>query len=125
MFNNKSEVYVKIDNNNLILDIVSKWCLNDLNDYILIDSGYGDKYSQAQGNYFPKDKQLRDYQGRCNYKYENGEIVELTEDEKLNLFPVQEKEPTETEILQKQLLETQVIVANLQEQILLNQNGGK
>lgn len=35
------------------------------------------------------------------------------------------KEPTETEKLQKQLLETQAIVANLQEQILLNQNGGK
>lgn len=30
------------------------------------------------------------------------------------------KEPSETEILQKQLLETQAIVANLQEQILLN-----
>ncbi|OSA88179.1 UNVERIFIED_ORG: hypothetical protein B2H93_18890, partial [Clostridium botulinum] len=47
------------------------------------------------------------------------EIKEWEESNKSN-----PKEPTETEILQKQLLETQALVANLQEQILLKQNGG-
>lgn len=33
-------------------------------------------------------------------------------------------QPTKEELLQKQLLETQAILANLQEQILLKSNGG-
>lgn len=119
----KIQVYIKINKYNCIIDIDSSIFLTNISGYIRIDEGYGDKYSHAQGMYL--DKQIRDDQGRCNYKYENGEIVELTEEEKSNLFPVEEKEPSETEILQKQLLETQAIVANLQEQILLNQNGGK
>lgn len=120
MDENKIKVYVKIDENNIVKDINSSIFLNDIENYIEVDEGFGDKYCHAQGNYFPKEKPLMDNKGRFNYKYENGEVVELTEEEKLKLFPVQEKEPTETEILQKQLLETQAIVANLQEQILLN-----
>lgn len=117
---NKIKVYVKLGKNNSICEIESSVFLKDTKGYLQIDEGYGQKYAHAQNYYFPKEKPLRDNQGRCNYKHENNEVVELTEDEKLNLFPVQEKEPTETEILQKQLLETQAIVANLQEQILLN-----
>lgn len=120
MEENQIKVYIKIDANNCIVDINSSIFLENIKDYIKIDEGYGDKYSHAQGNYFPIEKPLKNSKGIPNYKYENDEIVALTEEEKLNLFPVQEKEPTETEILQKQLLETQAIVANLQEQILLN-----
>ncbi|MCQ2017484.1 hypothetical protein [Clostridium butyricum] len=125
MEKNKIKVYIKLDGNNCITEINSSIFLKDISHYTYIDEGIGLRYAHAQNYYFPKEKPLRDNQGRCNYKHENNEVVELTEDEKLNLFPVQEKEPTETEILQKQLLETQAIVANLQEQILLNQNGGK
>ena len=43
------------------------------------------------------------------------------------LIPVVETtpEPTQEELLKKQLLETQASLASLQEQILLNQAGGK
>lgn len=125
MEENQIKVYIKIDANNCIVDINSSIFLEDIKDYIKIDEGTGQKYAHAQNYYFPIEKPLKNSKGIPNYKYENDEIVALTEEEKLNLFPVQEKEPTETEILQKQLLETQAIVANLQEQILLNQNGGK
>lgn len=111
------QVYIKLYDN-YITSINSSIFLTNIDGYIKIDEGIGDKYAHAQNMYL--NKKVMDNQGRYNYKYENDEVVELTEDEKLNLFPVQEKEPTETEILQKQLLETQAIVANLQEQILLN-----
>ncbi|MDM8130093.1 hypothetical protein QUW38_02030 [Clostridium butyricum] len=126
MKENIIEVYIRLSENNIITDIessISSHFIDFTNKWILLDKGWGDKYAHAQNMYL--DESLRDDLGRFNYKYENGEVVELTEDEKLNLFPVREKGPTETEILQKQLLETQAIVANLQEQILLNQNGGK
>lgn len=116
------QVYIKLYDN-YIVSINSSIFLTNIDGYIKIDEGVGDKYAHAQNMYL--DENLRDDLGRFNYKYENGEVVELTDEEKLKFFPVQEKEPTETEILQKQLLETQAIVANLQEQILLSQNGGK
>ncbi|KJZ94919.1 MULTISPECIES: hypothetical protein [unclassified Clostridium] len=119
------EVYVNIDSENFITGIYSDWELTSKSNAIKIDDGFGDKYSHAQNNYFPIEMPLKDSKGIPNYKYENNKVVELTEEEKLKFFPVQEKELTETEILQKQLLETQAIVANLQEQILLSQNGGK
>lgn len=125
MEENKIKVYIKLDSNNCITEINSSIFLKDISHYTYIDEGTGQKYAHAQNYYFPIEKPLKNSKGIPNYKYENGEIVELTEEEKLNLFPVEEKEPTETAILQKQLLETQAIVANLQEQILLNQNGGK
>ncbi|OFS20979.1 hypothetical protein [Clostridium sp. HMSC19A10] len=123
MEENQIKVYIKIDANNCIIEVNSSIFLKDISHYTYIGEGTGQKYAHAQNYYFPIGKPLKNGKGIPNYKYENGGIVELTEDEKLNLFPVQEKEPTETEILQKQLLETQAIVANLQEQILLN--GGK
>ena len=119
----KIKVYIKIDEKTCITDINSSIFLNNTEHCIQIDEGVGDKYAHAQNQYL--NKPLRDNLGRCNYKYIDNKIVELTDEEKEILFPKQEKEPTETEILQKQLLETQAIVANLQEQILLNQNGGK
>lgn len=115
----KYKVYAVTDENKCIISIESDLTLENTTGYIQIDEGTGDKYAHAQRNYFPKEKSLRDNLGRCNYKYIDNKIVELTDEEKEILFPKQEKEPTETEILQKQLLETQAIVANLQEQILL------
>lgn len=128
MLENKIKVYIKIDENNCIIDINSSIFLSNTENYICIDEGFGDKYSHAQGNYFDVkngEKPLRDSKGRCNYKYIDNKVVELTEEEKENLFPVQEPQPSREEQLEQQLLETQALVANLQEQILLNQGGTK
>lgn len=118
---NKIKVYIKVDENNCITDINSSIFLDSTENYICIDEGSGDKYAHAQGNYFPKG--LIDNQGRYNYKYIDNKVVEITEEEKGSLFPEQEEQPTEAELLKQQLLETQAQLANLQEQILLN-NGG-
>lgn len=69
-----TSVYIKIDNDNNIIDIDSDFILNDLTGWIKIDEGYGDKYGHAQQHYL--DKPLT-YYGKYNYKYINGEIVEI------------------------------------------------
>lgn len=121
MLENKIKVYIKIDENNCITDINSSIFLSSIENYICIDEGFGDKYSHAQGNYLSKP--VIDSKGRYNYKYIDDKAVELTGEEKECLYPKQEQQPTEAELLKQQLLETQAQLAELQEQILLN-NGG-
>lgn len=101
----KYKVYVKLDENNCIAVVESDLTLKDTTGYVQIDEGTGDKYAHAQGNYFPRDKPLRDRQGRGNYKYVNNEVVELTDEEKESLFPTQVQQPTEQQILNAKLLQ--------------------
>lgn len=128
---NKYKVYIKIDENKCITNVESSLTLTDTSDYIQIDEGTGDKYSHAQGNYFPRDKPLRDSQGRCNYKYVNNEVVELTDEEKESLFPTQVQQPTEQQILNAKLLQDNANMQleleqqkQLNAQILLQLAGG-
>lgn len=86
------KVYVKTNENNEIIEINSSIFLADTNDYIEIDSGYGDKYAHAQGNYL--DKPLTDEQGRYNYKLVDGVVVEIAEEDK----PVIEPQPIEKSV---------------------------
>lgn len=124
MEDNIIKVYVKVDNNNVIKEINSSIFIQDLTGWTQIDEGQGDKYSHAQGNYFPKEKGLMDNQFKYNYKLVDGKVAELTDEEKEKLFPTKTPEPTKQELLENQLLETQAILASLQEQILLKSNGG-
>ena len=101
----KYKVYIKTDKNNCVTNVESDLTLKNTTGYVQIDEGIGDKYSHAQGNYFPRDKPLRDSQGRGNYKYVNNEVVELTDEEKESLFPTQVQQPTEQQILNAKLLQ--------------------
>lgn len=47
-------VYVKTDDTNRITAVNSSAFLPDVTGWTEIDSGYGDNYHHAQGNYFPK-----------------------------------------------------------------------
>lgn len=96
----KIKVYVKLDENNVIIEINSSIFLKDTTDYIEIDEGQGDKFAHAQGNYLPKG--LIDNNGHYNYKYDNG-LVELTDEEKEVLFPAPKPQPTELEKLDARL----------------------
>lgn len=59
-------VYVKVDESNRITAINSSEFLTDVTRWTEIDSGYGDKYHHAQGNYFPQP--LYDERGIKRYK---------------------------------------------------------
>ena len=123
-------VYVKVDESNRVTSINSSAFLADVTGWTEIDSGYGDKYHHAQGNYF--DKPLCDERGIYRYKayqfvdapagkiiarfFKNGEeyvILERTQEEMDADYVPPEVKPTDTErILQleseKKLLTAQV-----------------
>ncbi|MGN0665335.1 MAG: hypothetical protein ACI4KF_02280 [Huintestinicola sp.] len=73
-------VYIKTDEVNRITAMDSEAFISDFTGWIMIDEGNGDKYAHAQGNYLPKP--LYDKYGRNNFMYEDGRIVEISEDEK-------------------------------------------
>lgn len=72
-------VYVRADEYNRIVAINSSAFLTDLDGWVEIDSGLGDKYHHAQNNYFPKP--LYDDRGIMQYKLVDGEPVERTQEE--------------------------------------------
>lgn len=92
LLENIIKVYIRVDENNYVTSINSSIFLDNVENYICIDEGSGDKYAHAQGNYLSKS--LMDEQGRYNYKYINNKLVELSEDDK----PVIEQDiPVKTE----------------------------
>lgn len=72
-------VYVKLDDANRITAINSSAFLRNTDSWTEIDSGYGDKYHHAQGNYFPLP--IMDDRGIYRYKLVDGQPVERTAEE--------------------------------------------
>lgn len=81
-------VYVKLDSNNVVVEILSNIESQitgiSIDGWTQIDEGTGDKYTHAQGNYL--DKGLIDINNKYNYKLVDGNVVELTEDEKTKII---------------------------------------
>lgn len=80
MGDGKYIVYIRVDGNGSVIEINSDAFLDNIDGYIEIDSGYGDKYHHAQNNYFSKP--LYDERWCANYKLENNIIVDRTDEEK-------------------------------------------
>lgn len=72
-------VYVKPNDSGYITSVNSSAFLRNTDGWTEIDSGYGDKYHHAQGNYFPQP--IMDERGICRYKLVNGSPVERTQEE--------------------------------------------
>lgn len=66
-----------------------------------IDQGQGDKYAHAQSQYL--EKGLIDEQGRYNYKYVDGKVIEVAEAEKPTIEEPKAV-PTEQEKINAQLM---------------------
>ena len=71
----KTKVYIKVDENNNIIDINSDIFIEDTGGWIFIDDGHGDKYDHAQSSYL--NKPLINEDGTYNYKFINDEIIEI------------------------------------------------
>lgn len=84
-------VYVKTDEKNRITDINSSAFISDISEWTKIDSGDGDRYHHAQGNYLPKP--ITDENGVYRFKFENGAICERSEDEMAADMPTPEPAP--------------------------------
>lgn len=73
------KVYVRVDENNRIIEINSSEFIKDLEGWTQIDAGEGDRYHHAQGNYF--DKPVFNEQGIPVYKLADGKAIERTAEE--------------------------------------------
>lgn len=90
-------VYAKLNDNNVITQINSEIFIQDFEGWTLIDENVvGDRGAHAQGNYLPKG--LMDNNGKYNYKFD-GELIELSDEEKELLFPTPAPQPTNDDIL--------------------------
>ena len=72
-------VFIKTDSKNRITAVNSEIFISDFSGWTEIDSGDGDKFAHAQGNYLPMP--LIDENGCYRYKYENGAVCERSADE--------------------------------------------
>lgn len=72
-------VYVQVDKPGYITAVNSSGFLIDTTGWTEIDSGRGDKYHHAQGNYFPEP--IFTDGGAYRYKLVDGEVVECTAEE--------------------------------------------
>lgn len=100
--NNEYRVYVFLSNG-YITSINSEIFLSqeEIDTMTEIDKGQGDKYAHAQSQYL--DKGLVDEQGRYNYKFVEGKVVEVAEAEKPTIEEPK-AEPTEQEKINAQLM---------------------
>lgn len=90
-------VYVRTDDAGRITAVNSSAFLPDVTGWVQIDSGYGDKYHHAQGNYLPWP--LYDDCGICRYKLSDGEVQERTREEMdADYTPPEEKPTTEERV---------------------------
>lgn len=80
------KVYIKTDDKNRVTAVNSEIFISDTTGWTEIDRGDGDRYVHAQSNYLPKP--LTTSEGYYRYKYDNGNVIERSEDEiNLDAFP--------------------------------------
>lgn len=72
-------VYIKTNSSGHIIAVNSSAFLSDITGWVEIDSGYGDKYHHAQGNYFPQP--IMTMGGAYRYKLVDGAVVECSAEE--------------------------------------------
>ena len=85
-------VFIRVDDSGRVVGINSSAFLEDTAGWVQIDSGTGDRYHHAQGNYLPKP--VYNWSGIPIYKMEMGEIKERSEEE----IRADIKPPEKTEI---------------------------
>ena len=97
-FDNPYIVYAKTNDPGYITAVNSSAFLTDTTDWVKIDSGYGDKYHHAQGNYFSES--IYTDGGACRYKLVDGAPVECTAEEIASQEEAQkpDQEPSEDSV---------------------------
>lgn len=88
----KSKVYVLLDSSGYITRIDGGYTesnITDLENWVLIDEGYGDRYNLCQGNFFPQP--IITDGGAYRYKLIDGMVTECSESEILEQEEAQKR----------------------------------
>lgn len=78
----KSKVYIQIDENGLIRRCEGGYTMGNIQnieDWIFIDEGFGDRYNLCQSHYFPGGLYTMD--GICRFVWDGTQVVQRTEEE--------------------------------------------
>ena len=89
-------VYALPNDAGYITAVDSSAFLTDATGWVEIDSGYGDKYHHAQGNYFPEP--IMTMGGAYRYKLVDGKAVECTAEEIAQQEEAHKPEPAPVEV---------------------------
>lgn len=113
--NNEYKVYVSLQDG-YVTSINSEIFLSqeEMDSMTEIGKGQGDKYAHAQSQYLPKG--LVDEYGRYNYKFADGKVVEVAEEEKPTI-----KEPEQQATAQDKI-EAQVMYTAMMTDTLLEES---
>ena len=76
---NKYEVYAKLNTQKNIVGVNSSAFLENVDEWVLIDSGFGDKYHHAQGNYF--DGGIFTYDDIPLYRWDGVRVIKRADEE--------------------------------------------
>ena len=88
----KSKVYVLLDSSGYITRIDGGYTesnITDMENWVLIDEGYGDRYNLCQGNFFPQP--IITDGGAYRYKLIDGMVTECSESEILEQEEAQKR----------------------------------
>lgn len=108
-------VYVKTNDSIYITAVNSSAFLPDTTGWAEIDSGNGDKYYHAQGNYFPQP--IMDERGIYRYKLVDGKPVERTQEEMDADYVEPELTPSQLDRIEAQALYTALMTDTLIEEV--------
>lgn len=86
------KVLVRVDDDGRVVEINSDAFVTDTDGWVEIDSGWGDKYHHAQGNYLSGP--LMDERGIYRYKLVDGKPIERTQEEMDADYTPPEQKPT-------------------------------
>lgn len=86
------KVLVRVDDAGRVVGINSSAFITNTEGWVEIDSGWGDKYHHAQGNYLPLP--LMDERGIYRYKLVDGKPIERTAEEMDSDYTPPEQKPT-------------------------------
>ena len=105
-------VYIRVDDADRVVAVNSSAFLQDTDGWVQIDSGHGDRYHHAQGNYF--DKPLCDERGIYRYKLVDGKPMERTQEEMDADYVPPEVKPTDAERISQLESEKKLLTAQVQ-----------
>lgn len=106
-------VYAKTDENGYIVAVNSSAFLADATGWVEIDSGDGDRYHHAQGNYFSDP--LMTEGGAYRYKLHNGAVAECTAEEiaTQEAANVSVEQPSALDVIEAQVMYTAMMTDTL------------